>query len=82
MKNNETTFNALEAKERVFNGTAPRWTLKKGKTQGVWKHFCGYSEEWTTVHFEKETKRGFTFRVFFAGKYTKHFISRSDCNVL
>ena len=82
MKKLEQRIIELRSKETVFNSSARRWVLKKSLTGDVWRHYCAYSDEVTTVHFDKENKRGFTFRVFFAGKYTDHFISRGDCEII
>lgn len=82
MENSERRIIEIRSKEMTSALGSRRWLLKKGQTGNVWKHFCAYSEEWTTVHFEKETKRGFTFSVYFAGKYTDHFVSRGDCEIV
>lgn len=82
MKKQEKQIIELRSKQTFATSSERRWIMKPALTEGLWKHFCGYSEEWTTVHFVKETKRGFTFSVFFAGKYTDHFISRSDVEII
>lgn len=82
MKTQEKTIIELRSKEKTLDQTKRRWLIKKETTGSIWKHYCDYSEEWTMVHFVKETKRGFTFSVYFAGKYTDHFISRSDVEII
>lgn len=82
MEIQEKTIIELRSKEKTADLSERRWVMKKGVTGAIWKHYCTYSEEWTTVHFEKETKRGFTFSVFFAGKYTDHFVSRGDVEII
>lgn len=82
MKNQEKNIIELRSKETLRLSIEKRWVIKKSNTGNIWMHFCAYSEEWTTVHFAKENKRGFTFKVYFAGKYTDHFISRGDCEII
>lgn len=82
MENLEKRIIELRSKEKTVDLSERRWVMKKGVTETIWEHYCAYSEEWTTVHFEKETKRGFTFSVFFAGKYTDHFVSRGDVEII
>lgn len=82
MKNLEKRIIEIRSKETTASLTEKRWLLKKGRTGDVWKHFCAFSEEWTTVHFVRENKRGFTFSVYFAGKYTDHFVSRGACEII
>lgn len=82
MKNQEKNIIELRSKETFSSSANKRWIMKKGKTGNIWRHFCAYSEDWTTVHFVKENKRGFTFSFYFAGKYTDHFISRGDCEII
>lgn len=82
MKKQENRIIEIRSKEVWGTSAKSRWTMKKGLTGNIWKHYCSYSEEWMTVHFEKETKRGFTFSVYFAGKYTEHFVSRSDVEII
>lgn len=82
MENLEKKIIELRSKERIYNSSQPRWLLKLGKTGDIWKHFCGYSQEWTTVHIVRKNKRGFAFSVFFAGKYTNHFVSRGDIEIV
>lgn len=82
MKSLEKTIIEIRSKETFLTVSQKRWILKKGDIGSIWKHFCGYSGEWTTVSFVKENKRGFTFSVYFAGKYTDCFVSRSDCEII
>lgn len=82
MKKQEKTIIEIRSKEKVFKESKPRWVLKKSLAENAWKHYCSYADEVTTVHFDKETKRGFTFRIYFAGWYQNFFISRSECEVV
>lgn len=82
MKNSEKTIIEIRSKEIWGSTSIRRWIMKPGQTGNIWKHYCSYSDEWTTVHFDKENKRGFTFRIYFAGKYTDHFVSRGDCEII
>lgn len=72
----------IRSKETFLTSSERRWIIKKGDTGNIWEHYNAYGNEWTTVHLVKETKRGFTFSVYFAGKYTDHFISRSDIEIV
>lgn len=82
MKNLEKKIVEIRSKETVLISSDRRWVIKKAQTGDVWKHFCAYADEWTTVHLVKENKRGFTFMMYFAGKYTDHFVSRGDCEII
>lgn len=82
MKTLEKKIIEIRSYETFGTSSERRWVMKRGHLGSIWKHYCAYSDEWTTVHFEKETKRGFTFRIFFAGKYTDHFVSRGDCEII
>lgn len=82
MKNSERRIIEIRSKEKTYLPNETRWTLTKGNTEGIWNHYSAYTDELTTVHFVKETKRGFTFSVYFAGKYTDHFVSRGDCEIV
>lgn len=82
MENSEKRIIEIRSKEMTSASGRRRWTLTEGNTEGIWKHYSAYTDELTTVHFVKETKRGFTFSVYFAGKYTDHFVSRGDCEIV
>ena len=82
MKKQEKRIIEIRSKEKTSVSRLSRWVMKKGNTGDVWQHHCVYADEWTTVHFVRETKRGFTFSVYFAGKYTNHFVSRGDCEII
>ena len=82
MKNQEKNIIELRSKETWITSSERRWILKKGETDNIWEHYCSYASRWTTVHFVKENKRGFTFSLYFAGKYTDHFVSRGDCEIV
>ena len=82
MKNSEKTIIEIRSKETFLSGSRKRWLIKKTETDSLWLHFCGYSEIWTNAHLVKENKRGFTFSVYFAGKYHEHFVSRGDCEII
>lgn len=82
MKNQEKKIIEIRSKEMTVTSDRRRWTLSKGNIGAIWKHYSAYTDESTTVHFVKETKRGFTFSVYFAGKYTDHFVSRGDCEII
>lgn len=82
MKTLEKKIIEIRSKEMTVISNQRRWIMKKGQTVNIWKHYSAYSDEWITVHFVKENKRGFTFSFFFAGKYTDHFVSRGDCDII
>lgn len=82
MKKQENKIIEIRSKKRVLGSGTSKWSIKPSITAYIWKHYCAYSEEETTVHFVKKTKRGFTFSVYFAGKYNDYFVSRSDCEII
>lgn len=82
MKKQEKTIIEIRSKERWLSSERHRWVLKIDDSRTTWTHLNLYTDEETTVNLVSETKRGFTFSLYFAGKYSDHFVSRSDVEIV